>query len=302
MNRPAAMGPWMGAEFTLGARSHIGKQRVANEDAYCVLAGPNAPDGSLACFAVADGMGGHRAGEVASSLAIKELTRLLGARRFGHSSGGGDPQGGPLLQDVQAVNREVHRASRSPDLIGMGTTLTVGLIIRSTLHLAHVGDTRAYLLRDGRLQQLTRDHSWAEEQVEAGLLTPDQAIGHPGRNVLTRALGVAQMVDIDVAELSLLQRDILLVCSDGLYSQVMEEDILRILSKEEPQDACERLIDRANQQGGRDNITAIVLRLDRVSEAVEMGGSATNGESARDDGRAGGMWSRLVKAMRLSKS
>lgn len=290
----------MAAELTLGARSHIGKQRLTNEDAFCVLVGPTAPNGTLACIAVADGMGGHRAGEVASSLAIKELARLLGGRPLWRN--GQRPEAGPLFDDVQSVNREVHRASKASDLIGMGTTLTAVMIVGATLHVAHVGDSRAYLLRHGQLSRLTKDHSWAEEQVVAGLLTPEQAVGHPGRNVLTRALGVAPVVDVDTAQVTLEERDIVLVCSDGLYSQVKEDDIVRILGKEEPQEACERLVEQANLQGGRDNITTIVLRLDHIAMPPLSGSTHGNGSNGAEHTRSSTFWSKLGKAMRLIRN
>ena len=286
--------------MTLGASSHVGRRRVANEDAFCLLAGEEAPQGALACAAVADGMGGHRAGEVASALAIKELTRLVTQQHFEPSDESSTGRPSALADDVQLVNREVYRVSMDPRLLGMGTTLTAGIIVESTLHLAHVGDSRAYLFRNGHLQRLTKDHSWAEEQVAAGLLSSEEAVSHPGRNVLTRALGVAPAVQVDAIKVALVERDIVLFCSDGLYTQVREVEIAEILSKEEPQDACERLVESANRQGGRDNITALVIRLDHLGGSF---GRRSSGAGQSQDGLGGlrGILSRLSKAVRPPK-
>ena len=285
--------------MTLGASSHVGKRRIANEDAFCLLTGGQAPEGTLACVAVADGMGGHRAGEVASNLAIKELTRLMAQRRF-LPPAVTEVGTRMLAEDVHAVNREVYRASLDPHLLGMGTTLTAGLIIDATFHVAHVGDSRAYLFRSGHLQRLTKDHSWAEEQVLAGLLSPEEAVSHPGRHVLTRALGVAPNVEVDTATVTLRERDVVLLCSDGLYTQVREAEIAEILVKDEPQTACDRLVESANSQGGRDNITAVIIRLDHLGDA-SLAHSPVAGAGSVDGKGLRGMLSLLWRAMRAQQ-
>ena len=215
-------------------------------------------------MAVADGMGGHRAGEVASAMAIQKLVSRLsqGGRRISISPIGNSD--GWLGEEVRHVNMDVHRAASDPELHGMGTTLTAALLAGDNLYMAHVGDSRAYRLRGGEIQQLTRDHSWVTEQVEAGLLTPNEAREHPRRNILTRALGTTPELEVDSAVITVLAGDYFLLCSDGLHSLVTADEIARIMAAHEPRQACEALVERANALGGNDNITALVLRIDTM--------------------------------------
>ena len=256
-----------GVEIALGSLTHLGMQRSSNQDNFCALVGPNAPPGTDALLAVADGMGGHQAGEVASSLAIRGLTRRLAD----HSGAeailpGARYYSSRLASVVQEINAEVHKAGGRPDTHGMGTTLTAALLVGPTYVIAHVGDSRAYLLRKGELRRLTQDHSWVAEEMARGALTAQQAREHPRRNILTRALGTEPTVQVEQIEGELQQGDVLLLCSDGLHSLVADEDIPRILARDEPQKACGLLVDQANSLGGSDNITAVVARMDRPGE------------------------------------
>ena len=223
-------------KLRVGARTDVGRVRKGNEDSY------TAED---PLFAVADGMGGHQGGEVASSVALEILSK-------------GD---GPLEELVRKANDEVfRRAGTDPGLSGMGTTLTAIRHEGNVLRLAHVGDSRAYLLRDGTIQRLTKDHTVVERLVDEGRLTAEEADIHPQRSILTRALGVDESVQVDQGAIEPHVGDRLLLCSDGLTGVVGEEEITRILTDHaEPQEAADSLVDAANEGGGQDNITAVVI-------------------------------------------
>ena len=256
-----------GNQMTLGSLTHLGIKRSRNQDNFCALAGPNAPPGTDALLAAADGMGGHQAGEVASSLAIQGLTKRLADHGGAEATlPGAHYYSSRLSSVVQEINAEVHKAGGRPDTHGMGTTLTAALVVGPTYVIAHVGDSRAYLLRKGELRRLTQDHSWVGEEMARGALTAHQARQHPKRNILTQALGTEPNVQVEQIEGELQQGDVLLLCSDGLHSLVADEGIARILARDEPQKACDSLVDQANSLGGNDNITAIVARVDRLGE------------------------------------
>ncbi len=230
----------------------VGRRRASNEDDFLVE-----PDFGL--YAVADGMGGHAAGEVASRLAIESLETFF--RKNGR------PSGDPLLaaqrlkEAVATANRSIWEAIAGHDeRRGMGTTLAAVLQIGKQWVVGHVGDSRVYLLRDGRLARLTSDHSWVNEQVRLGFLTDEAAQRHPMRNIVTRALGSREDVVVDIALEPLREGDVLLLCSDGLNTMVPDETIRDILSRHsiDPGSACRALVDEANRRGGEDNITVIV--------------------------------------------
>lgn len=223
-----------------GVATDIGRVREGNEDSYLV-------DPPL--YAVADGMGGHRGGEVASHLALETVEELSRAGR------------GTLADQVRQANRAVYEKSQQDRAVtGMGTTLTVVKVVDAAVLLAHVGDSRAYLLRAGALRKLTDDHTLVNRMVKAGEITTDEAEVHPHRNVLTRALGTEPEVQVDVDEVALLDGDRLLLCSDGLFGMVNEDQIQAILESEpDPQKAADRLVRAANRAGGIDNITVVVV-------------------------------------------
>jgi serine/threonine protein phosphatase PrpC len=224
-----------------GACSDVGRLRQSNEDAL-VLSAP--------VYAVADGMGGARAGEVASAMAVAAL----------HGLAGGEAE---LAAAIDDVNGRIHAAARAdPSLMGMGTTVTAALVDGADLVVAHVGDSRAYLLRAGRLRQLTDDHSLVGELVRRGALSPGEAERHPQRSVITRALGAEPGVDIDVLRVPAEAGDLLLLCTDGLSGMVPDGEIERILQGGGSLDEmARRLIAAANGAGGEDNSTAVLLRL-----------------------------------------
>jgi serine/threonine protein phosphatase PrpC len=203
----------------------------------------------LNLVAVADGMGGHRAGEVASATALEALKAAMAAGR-------------PLRDAIVGANDAVVEKSVSDqELRGMGTTLTAGTLdTDGNLLIGHVGDSRAYLVRDGELTQITSDHSLVEEMVREGELTPEQAENHPRRSIITRALGIDPEVDVDVYPVSIRAGDRILLCSDGLTTMVRSEEIAEILADERDlEQAARHLVDAANAAGGEDNVTAVVV-------------------------------------------
>ncbi|MFC1935201.1 Stp1/IreP family PP2C-type Ser/Thr phosphatase [Chloroflexota bacterium] len=255
--------------------------RSSNQDAYCAILAPNAPSGVDALLAVADGMGGHQAGEVASTMAIQGLVQRLSNQGPGEESPTpGDRHAALLSEVIQQVNAEVHQAASQPETRGMGSTLTVALLAGSSLAIGHVGDSRAYLLRNGQLQQLTRDHSWVAEEVARGALTPEEARTHRRRNLVTRAIGTSPQITVDVIALDMEVGDTLLLCSDGLHSLVVDEEIAGILTEQSPSSAAQTLVDRANALGGKDNITVVIARVER------LGNGATTASGRRDIDKA----------------
>lgn len=255
------------ADVKLGSLTHVGMKRSNNQDAFCALAGANAPAGTDALIAVADGMGGRKAGEVASTMTIQGLMDRIGRDNSEDATMLSVVRMDSILERVVGeLNAEVYRGAQRPQTRGMGTTLTAGLLVGQRLFLAHVGDSRAYLLRGKKLKQLTHDHSWVAEEVARGALRPEDVAYHPARNVITRALGISPEVDVDVVALEVEERDLLLICSDGLHSVVPDGEIAEVLGSHEPQKACELLIERANGHGGPDNVTVVVLRIDRIEQ------------------------------------
>lgn len=242
--------------------THVGKQRQHNEDAFLV-----ADEAKL--YLVADGMGGHAAGEIASRIAVDSISEFILHTR---EDDGTWPHAydeqftrstNRLMAAVRLANTRVLEAMRKDArLRGMGTTVVACLADDDTMSVAHVGDSRAYLVRDGRLSRLTNDHSWVFEQVQAGMLTEEEAEKHPLRNVITRALGGALQVSPDASEVASKPGDVYLLCSDGLTGMLPEEEILRVVNenRDDLDRACQELIDRANERGGLDNVTAILVK------------------------------------------
>jgi protein phosphatase len=242
----------------------VGLRREANEDAYLV-------DPGRGLFAVADGMGGHAAGEVASRLAIETLATSLAPDEFPDSE---EAMRDALVVAIQAANERIAQEIRAREALrGMGTTVVAALCRGSRLVVAHVGDSRAYLVRDGAIERLTRDHSWVNEQVQMGILSEEEAQRHPFRNVITRALGSAEPVNVDTVTRSLKHGDILLLCSDGLNGLVLDDAILEhvLASPGDLEKAARSLVDAANAAGGDDNVTVVLLRLDQGASGGSEG-------------------------------
>ena len=247
------------------AASDKGRRRSSNEDHHAAR-----PD--LGLFVVADGMGGHVAGEVASRLAVEGIEAFVAETVKVRSDDTWplplDPSlsrdGNRLRGAFRIANRRIaDKMAESEGLRGMATTASAVLISEGKAAVAHVGDSRVYLLRDNELSRLTRDHSWVEEQVRKGALTATAARNHPWRNVVTRALSGGEDADHDVTEFALGESDRLLLCSDGLFSVVVDDRISELLGQPGALQAiCDGLVDAANAAGGPDNITALVLQID----------------------------------------
>ena len=231
-------------------KTDTGRQRRDNEDS----AFARAP-----VFVVADGMGGAQAGEVASRLAIEAFEQGV--------PGDGNPEE-RLATVVREANHQIYERSRADrGRAGMGTTLTAAYVDDAHVAIAHVGDSRAYLFRDGTLQRLTQDHSLVDELVRRGKLTEEQAAEHPQRSIITRALGPEPDVEVDTWTYPARAGDVILLCSDGLTSMISEERVREVLAAHDNLDgAADALIDEANEAGGRDNITVVLFRLEEVGD------------------------------------
>ncbi|MFO0705583.1 MAG: Stp1/IreP family PP2C-type Ser/Thr phosphatase [Nitrospira sp.] len=253
-----------------GALTDIGRRRPHNEDCYCA-------DAALGLYAVCDGMGGTQAGEVASSLAVETLHRhirdasrneqlpLIGPGFPRHS-----PRTNRLASAVRAANLAVYEAaSQTAEWSGMGTTVVAIWIEGTSASVAHVGDSRLYLIRRETIRVLTSDHSWVAEQVQFGFMTEADAERSPRRHMLTRALGVTPHVDVTVGEFALHPGDLLVLCSDGLTSDVRPATILGAMTETlDMSVAAHRLIALANEAGGDDNITVVTLAIRETGEAT----------------------------------
>ena len=239
----------------LGYGTDTGRKRRRNEDAYVV---------EPPLFAIADGMGGAQAGELASSLAAGAV------REDEAAAGSGERRVAELIQEA---NRRVYeRSSQDAAASGMGTTMTVAFVGDANVAFGHVGDSRAYLIRDGKLEQLTEDHSLVAELVRSGKLSPEEAETHPQRSVITRALGTDPDVDVDTFSIETAPGDLFMLCSDGLTSMVEDDVILQTIEKNRDnlQTAAKALIRAANKGGGEDNITVVFFEIgEDVGEPLE---------------------------------
>jgi PPM family protein phosphatase len=250
-----------------GARTDLGRVRKNNEDCYSI-------DSSLQLYVLSDGMGGEAHGEVASNLAVQTvLTHCRQAENsratpiFGESSAEVSERTNRLASAIHLANRKVHESATSnPEQKGMGATIVAAWIEDQRLSLAHVGDSRAYLLRAGSMDQLTADHSLVAEKVRVGILTPQEADASEMQSVLTRAVGTSGTVQVDTDEQILLVGDFLLLCSDGLTRMVTDPEIASILlTSTSAQESADRLVELANDNGGVDNVSVIVLHIKEKS-------------------------------------
>ncbi len=228
--------------------THVGRVREQNEDTVCVC------PGAYGLYILADGMGGHVGGEVASALAAQTLAAVLRDSV---------PSAERLEQAFCRVNTAIYEKQQNdPALAGMGTTLTVLWEGKTHVYIGHVGDSRAYLLLGGRLRRMTEDHSLVEEMVRAGMITEEQAKTHPYRSVITRAMGTDESVQADVTEVLKAPGERWLLCSDGLSDMVEDAQIERLLAMNDPGAAAGALVETALENGGRDNISVMVLEVE----------------------------------------
>lgn len=236
------------------ARSDIGMIREMNQDNYFI----SDPNDEIKLFIVADGMGGYKGGEVASALAIESVKSYI-KNNFEETNREKEKILDLIKNAIEYANMVVYERSKEvEELNGMGTTLDVVIIQSGRLYIGHVGDSRVYRLRKDFFRKLTTDHSYVEQLVRQGNITKEEAYNHPKKNMLTKALGCTAFVEPDVMVKGFQKDDILLMCTDGLTNMVRENKICEII-KENPENACEVLVNKANENGGQDNITAVII-------------------------------------------
>ncbi len=257
-------------DLTVAARTDVGMIRSGNEDAFFAHA-----THQLGLFIVADGMGGHAAGEVASEMAVQIVSRELSELADLHGDGVRDRVSYALREANRAI---FERTLAESDKQGMGTTASVLMLSGKRYLIGQVGDSRIYMMREGALKQLTKDHSYVQEQVDAGLLTPEQARYHPYSNVITRCVGAGESIEPDTFAGEVKPGDVFLVASDGLTGMVDDRRLQQLLlSRATARRVVDALIAEANYRGGLDNITAIVVQVQRV-DVLDGGGEAPTAE------------------------
>ena len=282
-------------ELTLDtyAATDVGRKRGHNEDFFFV-------SDDLSLYVVADGMGGHAAGEVASHKAIVSISEFIRSVReddgftwpFGVDRNLSEHEN-LLITAIRIANHEISAmADENSEYHGMGTTIACLTLNADKAVVAHVGDSRAYRWRDGVLTQMTNDHSWVNEQVARNIITEEEARNHRWRNVITRALGNKRTVDIDLSQTDVQQGDIFLLCSDGLSSMITNDEIAAVLNLPEAtsRQMVSELIQQANEAGGLDNITALIIRVLNVPDT----------DALSDDGQPHADWSTDATAPRLN--
>ncbi|MGO5290893.1 Stp1/IreP family PP2C-type Ser/Thr phosphatase [Porcincola sp. LCP21S3_C12] len=235
-------------------QTDVGLKRNSNQD--FVYASDQKVGRLPSLLIVADGMGGHAAGDLASRVCVETLVSSI--------EGSGQTETIPILAEaVQKANRAVlKKAAEKPEYAGMGTTIVAAVIDGNTLYVANVGDSRLYLIDDDRIDQITLDHSLVAEMVRSGRISPEQMRNHPEKNIITRAVGGEENVEADFFDVGLHKGDVVLLCSDGLTNMVEDEQIFRIIRREKTlRDAGQKLISAANSAGGRDNISVVLARL-----------------------------------------
>jgi len=243
----------------IGMLTDVGKVRTIDEDS--ILAadlsfGINSESEKFLLLAVADGMGGHAKGEEASKIALNTLTKTIIPELFGNTSFT------DLLENgIKNANQEILEYTvKNPESSGMGTTTVCALVKGNNIHLANVGDSRAYVISDDEIRRVTKDHSYVQSLIDEGQITEEEARDHPQKNVITKAVGIMESVEPDTMKLTLDDDESLLLCCDGVIAHLTDEDIHKIICNENnPQNACQQIVDLANQRGGSDNISLIIL-------------------------------------------
>jgi serine/threonine protein phosphatase PrpC len=262
-----APSPKLDLRIAVSARTHEGRVRDHNEDAFLVTdlehgrARRDAIDGAYEVtprgilLAVSDGMGGAKAGEVASTLSLEALFDELRSDRGGTVEE-------RLQRDVVRASRRVREAGKRPDRRGMGATLTAALFCGLDVHLAQIGDSRAYLLRGGSIRQVTHDQSYVQMLVDEGIMTPEEAERSPEKNVILQAMGQKGDVRVAIGHIAVRPGDRLLLCSDGLTNEISDDEILKIGSRGPVEAASQALVDAANAAGGKDNVTVVLAEIE----------------------------------------
>jgi PPM family protein phosphatase len=277
-------------EIASGGVTNVGRVRTNNEDCFRIVE-------PLNLYVLSDGMGGEAHGEIASALAVETVVKHCQETEndpamtiFGDMPAGWSEKTKRLSSAVHLANKSIYDSAQAhPEQRGMGATVTAAWIEGQKLSIAHVGDSRAYLLRSGTLQQLTSDHSLVAEQVRRGILTPAEAERSDMQSVLLRALGAHPEIEVDSEEHTLFGNDVLLLCSDGLTRMVTEPEIAGTLQAEpDPAKASQRLIELANEQGGADNVTAVIVRVGGETKGWFSWLRRSSRKTAPKNGSAGG--------------
>ena len=243
----------------IGMLTDVGKVRTIDEDSILsadLSFGINSESEKFLLLAVADGMGGHAKGEEASKIALNTLTKTIIPELFGTVSFT------ELLENgIKNANQEIlEYTAKNPESSGMGTTTVCALVKGNNIHLANVGDSRAYVISDDEIRRVTKDHSYVQSLIDEGKITEEEAREHPQKNVITKAVGIMESVEPDTMKLTLDNDESLLLCCDGVIAHLTDEDIHKIIcNANTPQNACKQIVDLANQRGGSDNISLIVL-------------------------------------------
>ena len=236
------------------AKSDVGKVREMNQDFYYI----SKPEDKLQLFIIADGMGGYKGGEIASRLAVEASKNYI-INNFESINHDREDILKLIKNAIEYANLVVYEKSReTPELENMGTTIDICLVISNKVYIGHVGDSRVYRKRGDFFRKLTTDHSYVQKLVSDGTITKEEAYNHPKKNMLIKALGCSSLVEPDVMVKGFLKNDILLMCSDGLTNMLKDEKIIEIINQDSEK-ACNNLVEKANEQGGYDNITAIII-------------------------------------------
>ena len=254
----------MGSRITACGITDVGVKRTNNEDNFLI-------NDELSLFVVCDGMGGHAGGEFASAIAVSTVEEVLVGNQTtpeieaAREEGDVEVTRERLRYAIRLAGKRIHeKASIEQEYLGMGTTCLVLLIDKANAFIGHVGDSRGYLVREGRIEQLTEDHSLVNEKIRAGLLTPEQARNHKHKNIITRSLGYMEEVEVDVQIKAVRRNDRFLLCSDGLSNLVEAAEMGEAVRSMSPQEAARFLIQRACDSGGDDNVTCVVARIDEI--------------------------------------
>ena len=290
----------MRLRYVAAAKTDVGQKRQGNEDRFCL-------DPALGLYVVEDGMGGHAAGEVASRLAVETIQEWMGkylsgadTAMVGPAAAEGSPEANFLLSSIRLANRIIFDAAKDRrEYAGMGTTVVAVLAQGDRFVLAHVGDSRIYRIRRDHIVQVSRDHSFVQQQVDNGMMSAAEAHQSQYRHMITRALGLKEGVDVDLTEEPARPGDVLLLCSDGLSDLLDDEEIVAAVRDhaDDLDQACQALVDRANSKGGDDNITVLVLQA-QAGDEVEPGHRRGTRVAAAAEGR--GVFAWLKRALKNS--
>lgn len=243
-------------------KTNIGLVRKVNEDAFYYQ--KRYEYGKPYLCIIADGMGGHNAGEVASRMAVTEINEFIEKSLNEQECNNLKDYEDLIKKAFLHANEEVYKKSMdSKECIGMGTTLTAVLIVESNMIIGHVGDSRVYIIRNDNIKRVTSDHSYVAELIKNGTIKPEEASKHPQKNLITRAIGTGESIDVDINVLDIKNGDYILMCTDGLSNMLNEDEILNVVKSDKKiEERCSELIDLANNKGGYDNITVIVVEVD----------------------------------------